>query len=75
MRIFLAVMMVAASTSFVVAGETTTTAPAALQAPAPQGEALQSPAIDTAVEQSYSGYSRDCGNGVRKPTTVELLMN
>ncbi len=76
MRSMIALALLAASAGYAVAGDETAKVDQAALAPAAQQSTpQQAPADTSAVEQSFYGFSGDCGHRSVKEDTAKLLMN
>ena len=76
MRFTIALALLAASAGYALAGDDTAKVDQAALAPAvQQSTPQQAPADPKAIEQSFYGFSGDCGHRSVKQDTAKLLMN
>lgn len=76
MRFMIALALLAASAGYALAGNDTPKVDQAALAPARQQSTPQkTPADTSAVEQSFYGFSGDCGHRSVKQDTAKILMN
>ncbi len=76
MRILTAMLLLGVSAGVAVAGDEPAKVDQTALTPAVQQSVPQQPTTDTsAIEQSFYGFSGDCGHKAVKEDTAKLLMN